>query len=417
MNLNLIDRINSVKRCKRCLVTDKCPLTTIDREYVCNHCRDLERGVWTEEKHFRPEADERCRADLDTSLKSARGKGKYDVLVGFSGGKDSTYLIYRLKKDYPHLRILPATIDMGLMSPVAIENVQEVVNKLDVDHVFLKVRLGFYQKFFKHLFEHRPRYGYKAPSYESKCWSEDNRGFCCYCHGFNDGILLRHAFEQRIPLVLTGLSPGQPWYWFYEMPREEIVGQDHTPAFMHQPPFTQEDRDYCWNPLKYPARSEFPRMLFPYHVWKWNADEIRRDIHRAGLISDFKKSSTAVTNCRLNYLMALIDYQVDGYFIMTPYAGKLIRHGMADKEEWSHQFQAVEFMLARVPAMKKKLPFLARLPKFQILKEVEKWLDVDAEGLVQRYRAEKAAEARRAGRELAASRLVGEPRPLSKEAR
>ena len=105
-----------MKRCTRCLLPEPVPGSDFDAFGVCRPCRD-----------FRPTDKERsetvrkiCELDLEATLQQVRGSGQYDCLVPLSGGKDSVYLIYRLKHDYG-LRVLAHTTDIrnGLAAEIA----------------------------------------------------------------------------------------------------------------------------------------------------------------------------------------------------------------------------------------------------------------------------------------------------------
>ncbi|HEY3196408.1 MAG TPA: hypothetical protein VGJ57_00220, partial [Nitrospirales bacterium] len=77
---------------------------------------------------------------LNELLHQHQGKGafQYDAICLFSGGKDSTYMIHRIRCEFPRLRMLAYTIDNGFMSPVAKDNVYELIGKLQIDHIFAR---------------------------------------------------------------------------------------------------------------------------------------------------------------------------------------------------------------------------------------------------------------------------------------
>ncbi|WP_269849851.1 adenine nucleotide alpha hydrolase family protein [Methanosarcina horonobensis] len=53
------------------------------------------------------------------------GKGKYDVIYALSGGKDSSYTLYKLKQDYPFLKVLAVQFDNGFISEGAVKKTPE----------------------------------------------------------------------------------------------------------------------------------------------------------------------------------------------------------------------------------------------------------------------------------------------------
>lgn len=68
---------------------------------------------------------------LNQIRKSGSGK-EYDCIVGVSGGVDSSYLVYYLKK-VAGLRPLAVHLDSGWNSELAVKNIESILKKLDVD--------------------------------------------------------------------------------------------------------------------------------------------------------------------------------------------------------------------------------------------------------------------------------------------
>jgi hypothetical protein len=58
------------------------------------------------------------------------GSGKYDCLIGLSGGVDSSFVLHRAKK--MGLNVLAFTVDNGWNDPKADENILKLVEKLEV---------------------------------------------------------------------------------------------------------------------------------------------------------------------------------------------------------------------------------------------------------------------------------------------
>jgi hypothetical protein len=76
------------------------------------------------------EGQKRLLEIADKIKQDGRGK-KYDVIVGVSGGCDSSYMLYLAKQ--LGLRPLAAHFDNTWDTTVAVENIQNVLNKLDID--------------------------------------------------------------------------------------------------------------------------------------------------------------------------------------------------------------------------------------------------------------------------------------------
>ncbi len=67
------------------------------------------------------------------SQMKTKGKNKpYDCVVGFSGGRDSTYLLYLVKKQWG-LRPLAVHFNDGFDNPIAGENIKKAVNGLNIE--------------------------------------------------------------------------------------------------------------------------------------------------------------------------------------------------------------------------------------------------------------------------------------------
>jgi hypothetical protein len=353
--------------CSKCLLPDNYPSISFDEKGICNYCRhsaDMIKSIHV----CSAEKKQALREDLEKTLRSVRGRGNYDVLVAYSGGKDSTYLINRIKKEYG-LRVIAVSVDTGFLSPVAIDNIKTITEKLDVDHVFIKPKMGFYYKLYRHFFSHKT-----GPDFV--------HSICYACGCVIEALVIKYALQFRIPLVLQGYAPWQPDNIFYEMPRHEIVNRDYfIPTHkkeMLQGPFSEEELESVLPPLDIAAMDDVPRVLCPMHVWDYNVDTIRESLQAEDLLIK-SKSSTLKTNCLLNVPMIYLDYAINGY---NPYIFELsglIRDGYVRREEWKNKMRMSNFL------------FRNRLFISPMLKNVEKKLGIDFSEIISKNRASEAS--------------------------
>lgn len=117
--------------CTNCIMDTTDPEIYFDENGVCNHCLNFENQL---KKNWFPNEEGKKKLDAIINQIKIDGKNKkYDCVIGLSGGVDSSYLAYILRKLYPELRILAVHIDGGWNSELAVHNIENIVNKLNID--------------------------------------------------------------------------------------------------------------------------------------------------------------------------------------------------------------------------------------------------------------------------------------------
>lgn len=115
--------------CMRCLMDTTDPNIVFDENGVCNHCHDHDRLM--KQKVVTGKAgEEHLQKLVDEMKRDGRGK-PYDCLIGVSGGVDSTYVAYLVKK--MGLRPLAVHMDNGWDSELAVKNIEETLKRLGID--------------------------------------------------------------------------------------------------------------------------------------------------------------------------------------------------------------------------------------------------------------------------------------------
>jgi N-acetyl sugar amidotransferase len=126
---NLFARRRSYRICTQCVMDTSDPEIAFDEAGVCNHCHDRDRRVAQEV--FPGKEGQRKQAEFVRRIKHDGRKLAYDCVIGLSGGVDSTYIAYKVKR--LGLRPLAVHLDNGWNSEVAVRNIESVVKTLDID--------------------------------------------------------------------------------------------------------------------------------------------------------------------------------------------------------------------------------------------------------------------------------------------
>ena len=118
-----------IQICKRCVMDTSIKMINFDEKGICNYCKDYEHRVATE---LYKEPDRTRKLNLLVDKIKKKGKKKqYDCIIGVSGGVDSSYVAYLVKK--LGLRPLAIHLDNGWNSELAVHNIQYLLSKLDID--------------------------------------------------------------------------------------------------------------------------------------------------------------------------------------------------------------------------------------------------------------------------------------------
>jgi N-acetyl sugar amidotransferase len=124
------DKASQVRQCAVCVLDmNDDPSMTFDENGVCQYLHQYKAGI---ARHV--PAQETRQQKLDTLVAKIRNDGKgraYDVIVGVSGGVDSTYVALLAKE--LGLRVLAVHCDNGWNSELAVKNIENIVSRLGID--------------------------------------------------------------------------------------------------------------------------------------------------------------------------------------------------------------------------------------------------------------------------------------------
>lgn len=185
-----------MEQCRKCLIESKYYGLEMDSYGVCSCCKIIDKfpnlisQIGKQEKI------------LQERLSLFRNIGQYDCLVGLSGGKDSSYMIYRLKSYYG-ARVLAYTCDKGFLTEYAKKNIDAIVEEFGIDHIWVRPNDIVLRTMF-------------ARNLNNECWP------CSACFLMSKASAWKLAYENRIPYIVSGRAPEQilrkPNTEFFESP-------------------------------------------------------------------------------------------------------------------------------------------------------------------------------------------------------
>ncbi|MCI9081093.1 MAG: hypothetical protein HFI70_02005 [Lachnospiraceae bacterium] len=177
-----------MKKCIKCGLPEHYQGIILNKNQVCNYCEFYEthKDVFSDykalEKTFEDEIEK-------AKKKAAETGAKYDCITGLSGGKDGAYITYQLQHKYG-LRVLTYTLDNGFSTEFGRKNIEILLDKLDVEHIWVNVKDSTLRQF------------YSASMRLIK-------NFCSVCFHFCHYYSHLLASQYGIPLIVNGRTRSQ----------------------------------------------------------------------------------------------------------------------------------------------------------------------------------------------------------------
>lgn len=309
--------------CRNCTLPSTFPSARIDETGLCIFCRNFKAkgNLDLQRKKY----EYRFQQLIETH-KSANTNCPYDILVAYSGGKDSSFILDLLKNRY-NLRVLALTFDHGFVSPYALENIRIILETLGIDHITFKPDFHVMRRIIRYSIEHE----FHPPKALERASS-----ICNSCMGLVKFSTLRTAIEKGIPFIAYGWTPGQ-------VPLQSTILKNH-------PSFIRKTQQLFLHPLEKAVGPEVRAYFldkqhldnesnknFPYNInllafLHYNEEDIYRRIKELGWKSP-KDTDPNSTNCLLNAFANQVHLQKHGYHPYTMEMAELVREGVLKREE------------------------------------------------------------------------------------
>jgi len=305
-----------MKFCSKCVLPGSFPGIEFNEEGICNYCRNSQLPD--------QEKKEEYIKMFENLLDSVRGKHDFDVLLAYSGGKDSTYTMYELANKYK-MNVLAFTFDNGFISEQARENIIRMSDLCGATSIIVRPPFPKLKKIFQ-IAATKEIYSAKTLDRASS--------ICTTCIGHVKAIALRTAMEKNIPLVAYGWSPGQaPISAAIRQTSPQMQSISHKTVRDKILENSSELKSYFLTEEDLKIQHErWPINIHPLAFMDYDEGEILKIIKSLGWEHP-KDLDPNSTNCKLN---ALANYLHREKYDFHPYAWEvagIVRAGGIPREE------------------------------------------------------------------------------------
>lgn len=124
----------ALKRCTRCVLPETFPFIHFDDQGVCNYCHGYS-------PKYAGKNMEQAKREFVASLEKYRSKnGAPDVIVPFSGGRDSSYGLHLITKEFG-FNPVTFTYDWGMVTDLARRNIARICGQLGVQNILVSANI------------------------------------------------------------------------------------------------------------------------------------------------------------------------------------------------------------------------------------------------------------------------------------
>ncbi len=323
--------IEQEKICRNCILPDGFLGVHLNSHGLCEFCQDPQHVSlnWSRTR-IDLEKRENSNNDWNSVVKEMQrnhGHKKYDCILGYSGGKDSTALLDYLVSKLG-LNPLAVTIDTGFMTNIAKENIKDTLTQIQVDHKIIEKCIPTFTKLYKwHFCNHESNDKFLA------------RDICDYCSDLIHSIVVKQAIKREISYVLFGYSPDQIFRYYYEIPKVELIHDWKPELLLNDPLFDITDALWYLNDEEINS-GNLPRVLLPYHVIPYREQKIIDLVESKNYIKK-GHADPLLTNCNVVHAATFYDFNRYGGILYAFQYAELVRQNPRLRKKWLRTLRIV----------------------------------------------------------------------------
>jgi tRNA(Ile)-lysidine synthase TilS/MesJ len=305
--------------CKKCILDSDIPGIQINEESgLCHFCETY--------TPLTPQEKTDYLTRIEKLFEQYGGKGNYDVIYALSGGKDSSYTLYKLKKDYPFLKVLAVQFNNGFTSEGAIRNAKKMCEITGCDYFQLTMKEEILLDTFRKAAE-----SYDAFPRFAKYRASD---ICNVCITIIKQKLIEKAITEKAPFIVFAFTAGQSpnpiinlssnfIQWsrnLFETQLQKIGIDDKDELFLLKKSVLENLGD------------NVPSILHPLCLWDYSENLVLETLLEIGWEPPEINDSNS-TNCTLNSFACYNHLEKYGFHPYTFDIAGLVRSGEMPREE------------------------------------------------------------------------------------
>ena len=316
--------------CTKCVLTSNTPGIDFDSHGVCNYCNNY--------VPMQVQGEDKLKSILDSFRDPSK---KYDCMVCISGGRDSSYTLWKVVNDYK-MRVLAVNYLLPFTSEQARINMQNALNILGVECISFGYPDGVHKK---------------ATQKALKAWSRRPSSImipivCAHCKTWWP-MAFQIAREKKISLIIQGSNPlesagfkkagfggARTYHRVSNLPK--IAGKSLkevilNPSYLVNCSWGTIAQMYLMSSHSTPyVRWRYKDLtvvrLFDY--LKWNEKEVMSTISdKLGWQKSPEVASPWRFDCRLDYVRRKMYAKTIGVSELRDLFSKMIREGQLTKDE------------------------------------------------------------------------------------
>jgi len=280
---------------------------------------------------------------LAEKIRELNNNSEYDCLLMFSGGKDSSYLLYFLSKELG-LRVATITLSHTFLDEKTLQNIESFAKQFSKKHIVIE-----------------NQYLNKAGKHFLEAWinTPDEGSLITLCTGCRLGLIklvIETAKKENINVVITGLTPfektdyrlklvnyprGRDGKFFFFLGYLRLILRNPSLVTNLKALKYQVEEFYYFSNQKKIYKKNNLNLLMPFY------DYLQYD--EAMIIEALKKfnwqkasvSSNSYwrADCNMNAVRQFFHNRISGYNELEYYYGRMLKDGLISKEYYDKNIQ------------------------------------------------------------------------------